>query len=1106
MKFAVLLLFWLAFSTDPAHAQLNYPYPSYNLDTWGRSPRAIDPIVGAAGRATACRVSPALPSMLVLGGDCRISFNEAVLASYPSPFGIAVPTTAYRITGTYGGVESSYNLTLTVNSPQYYYPILQYTATSYVIDANGNGESYVVPRTSTAGPPIAGCDVSPSLPASLIVRPDCSVVFDFAKRGVVSPLTLYRFTPRGKWHPTYPAAMPKSIRIELRAGYSALPPVSPDVPPEVKYEAASIQLEGASDSGKRTLTPTVIGGKVTGCLVTPSLPSGMTAYTDCSIEWLPWVGGYSIPSSNTNISIPTYTHADGRTCKNIHQPGAMNLFVTRFINPATYSVQPLGTAGRGPLTPLTLSVRYPAPKLTYSVSAYSSNPGACFTLHPVLQAGAGPIAGCTSSAPLPTGFTLNSDCTISASASAAFPLKTFTITASNPGGSSSTSLALEVVALAPPELAMRAQLRFTVGSSVNYAPRMSGGAPSDCTISPALPAGLSFDRSSCRISGTPMLKTPALSYLIAASNPMGYRSANFQLQIVPESGQWSPAFQALNALNQQKMLSSLRAQDASVIASQFFVGQVPACAFSPPRQSFTVPATGSYHVTSYVRAGPSSQFLSPEFSIEAADGAAILRQSVSNQIVGGNSTFYLKNSYRVLDLVSLEAGKTYFLRQKYDYLYFGVPGQTGSEYQCPDKLAVPALVDLGILVVRKADLVDAKVAQTFGYADVARFLEASGQSTSQQTLPGQTQPQWVDPGLTKNFDPFASSGFDSLSNLQRLFEKENWIQRQALDSEFYDAYLSASGKKNACVASSSCFFTQMPLLNQGFNSTCGGVASAMLFAGLLGESTPVPGRWFSTYLSRLVGANAATSKSVLAPNGVAVADASPEMRAILDLTGYLGLPSYLPNASGERWVAPAGYSDVCQLYRLIYSGAAGYQAENPVLTEFCIQQEFLKLGVTKRMYDFTSGKEVSTSYFPSVNTDWFKSRLLPGNKFAMNVEIRFTKVVVEQGLGLTNVRFEVESNFRNSGKESTHALTVNGYSGDNLLLYNPWELEHYMKVKSVSVGQGVEGSPSSTNMVLSLPGGVSSGSYLKSFNWADGEFHPESYYWFVTRILGVAAQ
>jgi len=67
-----------------------------------------------------------------------------------------------------------------------------------------------------------------------------------------------------------------------------------------------------------------------------------------------------------------------------------------------------------------------------------------------------------------------------------------------------------------------------------FSPTVSGGAPTQYSVSPELPAGLSLSVTSGQISGTPTQPLAAANYVVTASNAGG--SSNFSLSISVNSG------------------------------------------------------------------------------------------------------------------------------------------------------------------------------------------------------------------------------------------------------------------------------------------------------------------------------------------------------------------------------------------------------------------------------------------------------------------------------------------------------------------------------------------------------------------------------------------
>lgn len=99
---------------------------------------------------------------------------------------------------------------------------------------------------------------------------------------------------------------------------------------------------------------------------------------------------------------------------------------------------------------------------------------------------------------------------------------TYTITASNSGGSTTTTFTLTVNDIAPSTLVYASPIVLERGIAISpIGPSTSGGVITSYSISPALSAGLSFNTSTGVISGTPTAVTARTTYTIVGSNVTG---------------------------------------------------------------------------------------------------------------------------------------------------------------------------------------------------------------------------------------------------------------------------------------------------------------------------------------------------------------------------------------------------------------------------------------------------------------------------------------------------------------------------------------------------------------------------------------------------------
>jgi uncharacterized repeat protein (TIGR01451 family) len=109
---------------------------------------------------------------------------------------------------------------------------------------------------------------------------------------------------------------------------------------------------------------------------------------------------------------------------------------------------------------------------------------------------------------------------------------TYTVTATNSGGSTSFAISITVNDVAPSALSYSSPNVFT--KNVEIAPLnpfISGGAVVSYSISPNLPDGLNFDTATGVISGTPTTLSGATNYTVTATNSGGSTSFDLMIEI-----------------------------------------------------------------------------------------------------------------------------------------------------------------------------------------------------------------------------------------------------------------------------------------------------------------------------------------------------------------------------------------------------------------------------------------------------------------------------------------------------------------------------------------------------------------------------------------------
>ena len=196
----------------------------------------------------------------------------------------------------------------------------------------------------------------------------------------------------------------------------------------------------------------------------------------------------------------------------------------------TYTIQGSNAYGTASVS-ISIAVVDPPPCVTYPNAVYPLNLGAPVTLIPGNTGG--PVNTWSISPALPTGLSFNSSTgTITGTPSALASNQTYTVTATNTGGTSSPTFQLSVVQ-APPQIAYsKAVWQLFLNQAITPLVPTNAGAPATLwSISPVLPAGLVFDTVTGALSGTPTAASAALDYTITATNGGGSGSTKLTLSV-----------------------------------------------------------------------------------------------------------------------------------------------------------------------------------------------------------------------------------------------------------------------------------------------------------------------------------------------------------------------------------------------------------------------------------------------------------------------------------------------------------------------------------------------------------------------------------------------
>jgi hypothetical protein len=152
---------------------------------------------------------------------------------------------------------------------------------------------------------------------------------------------------------------------------------------------------------------------------------------------------------------------------------------------------------------------------------------------PLTPSVSGTVSEYTVSPALPAGLSLSATTgTISGTPTALATKASYTVTASNGSGSATATVSIQVDAPVPMVVYPSTAITLTPGAAANIAPISTGGAVVSWSITPALPAGLTFDTSTGTIAGTATSTTAASPYVVTATNSGGKTQVTLSIEVV----------------------------------------------------------------------------------------------------------------------------------------------------------------------------------------------------------------------------------------------------------------------------------------------------------------------------------------------------------------------------------------------------------------------------------------------------------------------------------------------------------------------------------------------------------------------------------------------
>jgi hypothetical protein len=454
--------------TGVSPANLSYTSPVVYIT--GKSISALIPTV-RGGAVSSYSVSPALPAGLTLDPATGIISGT--------------PTTVtakdnYLVTASNADGSTTYAVSITINDV---------ATTTGVAPANlayatpvvyVRGKSIPALIPTVIGGAVSSYSVSPALPAGLTLNATTGIISGTPT--VVTAAANYQVTATNNIGST---AFAVSITINDAATTTGVAPAN------LSYTSPVVYVTGKSISA---LSPTVRGGAVISYSVSPALPAGLTLDGTTGI-----ISGTPTTVTARDNYLVTATNANGSTAYAVSIT-VNDVATTTGVAPAnlTYATPVVYVRGKSipALSPTVIGG---------AVSSYSVSPAlpAGLTLDPAT----GIISG------IPT--------TVTAAAN-------YTVTATNASGSTAFAVSITIndgsttTGVAPANLSYASPVVYVTGKSISaLSPTVMGAAVTSYSVSPTLPAGLTFNTATGVISGTPTTVTAKDNYLVTASNADG---------------------------------------------------------------------------------------------------------------------------------------------------------------------------------------------------------------------------------------------------------------------------------------------------------------------------------------------------------------------------------------------------------------------------------------------------------------------------------------------------------------------------------------------------------------------------------------------------------
>ncbi|MDO3625747.1 putative Ig domain-containing protein [Mucilaginibacter sp. BT774] len=535
----------ISITVNPQAPNISYS-PASNVYTVGTAISSWTP-TNTGGAATSWSISPAL--------SAGLSFNTStgVISGTPTAQSFF---TIYTVTATNVTGSSSSNINITCNNPVP--PSISYSPSTntYVV---GTAISALTP-TNTGGT-VVSYSVSPSLPAGLSLNTSTGVISGTPT--AVAATATYTVTATNAGgsgsatltitvNPALPVISysPSTNVYTVNTAITSLTPtntggaaaswsVSPTLPAGLSFDTTTGIISGTPTIVTATATYTVTATNVTGSAtttvtitITPQPPA--ISYTPSAniyvintaiTNWSPANTGGAATSWSITPALPAGLSFDITTGTISGTPTALSTITT-------YTITATNGGGSSSAT-IKITVNPNAPVISYTPSSNNFLVGSAITTWTPTNTG-GSSTSWSIGPSLPSGLIFNTTTgAITGTPTAVSATTTYTISADNDGGVGTTTISITCVNPMPPNISYSPSGNtYTVGGAItNWVPTNSGGAAASWSISPGLPAGLSFDTTTGIISGTPTASSAATTYTITATNTVGSSTTTITISV-----------------------------------------------------------------------------------------------------------------------------------------------------------------------------------------------------------------------------------------------------------------------------------------------------------------------------------------------------------------------------------------------------------------------------------------------------------------------------------------------------------------------------------------------------------------------------------------------